>query len=57
VAGAGAFFTWPRMPNAWRRDPPTARQLEYAADLGIKVLPGMTKGRLSDLISLAKQQR
>jgi len=51
VAGVGAFLTWPRMPNAWRRDPPTQRQLEYASNLGIHIPRGATKGQVSDLIS------
>jgi hypothetical protein len=51
VSAIGAFLTWPRMPNAWRRDPPTQRQLEYASDLGISVPRGATKGQVSDLIS------
>lgn len=50
-AMAGAWFSWPRMPNAWRRDQPTDKQLRYAADLGITVPPGATKGQVSDLIS------
>ena len=50
MAVAGAL-AWPRRPNAWRRDPPTERQLEYAKDLGIPLRKGMTKGEVSDLIS------
>lgn len=49
--GLAAIFTWPRGPNAWRNDPPTQRQLEYAADLGISVPKRATKGEVSDLIS------
>jgi len=45
------FFSMPRMPNAWRRDPPTAKQIKYAESLGIQVVPGMTKGDVSALIS------
>lgn len=51
AACAGAWFGWPRMPNAWRRDPPTQKQLRYAADLGIRVPRGATKGDVSDAIS------
>jgi membrane-bound ClpP family serine protease len=51
VSVIGGLFTWPRMPNAWRRDPPTKRQLEYASHLGISVPRGATKGQVSDLIS------
>jgi hypothetical protein len=54
VTGLAGWFTWPRIPNAWRRDPPTQRQLEYAADLGIRVPRRATKGQVSDLISAAK---
>lgn len=53
VTALAAWASWPRMPNAWRRDPPTQRQLAYAADLGIDVPAGATKGQLSDLISAA----
>lgn len=49
-AGA-AFWCWPRRPNAWRRDPPTERQLSYARNLGIDVPPGSSKGEVSDMIS------
>jgi hypothetical protein len=48
---AGAWFSWPRRPNAWKADPPTERQLAYAADLGIAVPPGATKGEVSAMIS------
>lgn len=48
---AVAFFSWPKSPNAWRRDPPTQRQIAYAMDLGIPIPPGISKGDLSDLIS------
>lgn len=52
VAGClGAWFSWPRSPNAWRRDPPSEKQLRYAADLGIRVPRGATKGDVSDAIS------
>lgn len=51
VTGLAALASWPRAPNAWRRDPPTQRQLDYAADLGISVPAGATKGQVSDLIS------
>lgn len=50
---ASAVLSWPRRPDAWRRDPPTDRQLEYAAALGIVTPPGISKGELSDLISQA----
>lgn len=48
---AGAWMSWPRRPNAWKADPPTDRQLAYAADLGIVVPPGATKGEVSAMIS------
>lgn len=51
VMGLAGFFAWPRRPNAWRQDPPTQRQLEYAANLGIRVPKRATKGQVSDLIS------
>lgn len=51
ASAIGAFFVWPRTPNAWRRDPPTERQLAYARDLGIRVPRGATKGDVSDAIS------
>lgn len=53
VIAVGGFFAWPRRPNAWRRDPPTERQLEYATDLGIAIPRGATRGEVSDLISEA----
>jgi hypothetical protein len=51
VMALGCFFVWPRRPNAWRKDPPTNRQLAYAATLGITVPRRATKGQVSDLIS------
>lgn len=51
VTGIGGWLSWPRRPNAWRRDPPTQRQLDYAESLGIAVPPRATKGQVSDLIS------
>jgi hypothetical protein len=48
---AGGLLAWPRRPNAWRRDPPTDRQIAYATDLGIDIPPWVSKGELSDLIS------
>ncbi len=48
-----AVLSWPRVPDAWRSDPPTQRQLEYAQALGIVVPAGISKGQLSDLISNA----
>ena len=57
VFGLAGVFTWPRRPNAWRRDPPTDRQIAYARDLGITVRRGMSKGELSDMISDAKAFR
>jgi hypothetical protein len=47
---AAAVLSWPRIPEAWRKDPPTDRQLEYAASLGIPVPDGISKGQLSDMI-------
>jgi hypothetical protein len=47
---AAAVLSWPRLPDAWRKDPPTDRQLEYAASLGIPVAPGLSKGQLSEMI-------
>ena len=57
VFGVAGAFAWPRRPNAWRRDPPTERQLAFARDLGIQIPRGISKGDLSDLISQAKQIR
>ncbi len=51
VLAVAGWFSWPRHPDAWRNDPPTQRQLEYAADLGIKIPKRATKGQVSDLIS------
>lgn len=51
VAGV---LAWPRRPNAWRREPPTERQIAYAIDLGIAIPDGISKGDLSDLISQAR---
>jgi hypothetical protein len=51
VAG---WLSWPRRPNAWRRDPPTDKQIAYALNLGIAIPPGASKGQLSDMISQAK---
>lgn len=54
IAGVFAFaalFTWPRRPDAWRRDPPTERQLAYAESLGIVVPRGASKGEVSEMIS------
>lgn len=53
VAALGSVLSWPRFPDAWRLDPPTQRQLEYAAKLGIAVPAGTSKGALSDAISRA----
>lgn len=50
---ASVVLSWPRLPDAWRRDPPTQRQLEYAEALGIAIPEGVSKGELSDLISQA----
>ncbi len=57
VFGSAGAFSWPRRPDAWRRDPPTERQLAFARDLGIRIPKGISKGDLSDLISQAKQIR
>lgn len=51
VLAVAGWFSWPRHPDAWRNDPPTKRQLDYAADLGIRVPRRATKGQVSDLIS------
>lgn len=57
IGGLAAMFaivgyvSLPRRPDAWKHDPPTAKQLNYAAKLGIEVEPGMTKGDVSALIS------
>jgi hypothetical protein len=51
VTALAAWASWPRTPNSWRGDPPTERQLEFAANLGIDVPAGATKGQVSDLIS------
>lgn len=57
VFGLAGFFSWPRRPNAWRRDAPTDRQIAYARDLGIRIPKGVTKGQLSDMIARAVQAR
>lgn len=51
VVLAATRLVWPRRPNAWRSDPPTEKQLAYAADLGIIVPPGATKGEVSAMIT------
>jgi 4-amino-4-deoxy-L-arabinose transferase-like glycosyltransferase len=48
---AAALLSWPRLPDAWRKDPPTAKQLEYAASLGLAVPEGASKGQVSEMIS------
>lgn len=50
---AAVVLSWPRLPDAWRRDPPTERQIEYASSLGIAIPPGASKGELSEMISRA----
>ena len=47
----GSVLSWPRRKDKWRKDPPTQKQLAYAASLGILVPPGASKGEVSDLIS------
>lgn len=53
LAIAASVLSWPRIPNGWRRDPPTEKQLAYAEALGLPVPDGITKGQLSDMISQA----
>jgi len=48
---AAAVLSWPRLPDAWRKDPPTDRQIEYATSLGIAIPDGVSKGELSAMIS------
>lgn len=57
VFGLAGFFAWPKRPNAWRREPPTDRQISFARDLGITIPRGVSKGELSDMISQAKALR
>jgi hypothetical protein len=47
----GGAFSFPRMPNAWRRDPPSQKQVAYATKLGIDVPHDVTKGELSQMIT------
>jgi hypothetical protein len=47
----GGAFSFPRMPNAWRRDPPSQKQVAYATKLGIDVPPDVSKGELSEMIT------
>ena len=47
----GGALSFPRMPNAWRRDPPSQKQVAYASKLGIDVPPDVTKGELSEMIT------
>lgn len=49
--GLAGFLSLPRRPNAWKADPPSQKQVAYAAKLGIQVRPGMTKGEVSAMIS------
>ena len=51
VLFVGSVLSWPRRKDKWRKDPPTQKQLAYAASLGILVPPGASKGEVSDLIS------
>jgi len=48
---ASAVLSWPRLPDAWRRDPPTERQLEYAESLGLVIPEEASKGEVSQMIS------
>ncbi len=48
---AAVGLSWPRIPDAWRKDPPTQKQLAFAASLEIDVPEGISKGELSNLIS------
>ena len=47
----GGAFSFPRMPNAWRRDRPSEKQLAYAMKLGIDVPDDVSKGELSEMIT------
>lgn len=47
----GGVLLWPRSKDRWRKDPPTQKQLAYAASLGIAIPNGASKGQVSDLIS------
>jgi hypothetical protein len=51
VFGIAGVAAWPRVPNAWRKDPPTPKQLAYAERLGLDVPARISKGELSDMIS------
>ena len=48
---ATVVLSWPRVPDAWRKDLPTQKQLAFAESLEIDVPPGISKGELSDMIS------
>ena len=48
---AMAVLSWPELPYARRDDPPTQRQLDDAASLGIPIPAGVTKGQLSEMIA------
>ena len=52
----GGWLSWPKRPNAWRHDPPTDRQVDYALDLGIDIPANVTKGQLSDMIEQARRR-
>jgi hypothetical protein len=43
-----------RANGGWRDEPVTGAQVAYLSKLGVKIEPGMTKGRASDLIDAAK---
>jgi hypothetical protein len=47
----GGAFSFPRRPNAWRRDRPSEKQLAYAMKLGIDVPDDVSKGELSEMIT------
>ena len=56
VVAIAAYLSMPRRPNAWRSDRPTAKQLAYARDLGIRVARNATKGDVSDAITAVTGQ-
>jgi len=47
----GGAFSFPRIPNAWKREPPSQKQIAYAEKLGIDVPEGINKGDLSAMIT------
>jgi hypothetical protein len=53
VGPIAKYFSGKRPTEAWRDDPATVQQKDFANDLGIKYPRNVAKGELSDMISKA----